>query len=649
VTRLDELRTQIAHHDESYYVHNRSEISDADYDALKAEFRALGGEERVGGRPSAQFPPLRHVAPMLSLDDVFSRQELAQWYARVEKAVGKCELVCELKIDGVAVSLTYERGRLVRGGTRGDGVTGEEVIANLRGVGGVITALTVENPPQLVEVRGEVILPVAAFERLNRELESEKRFANPRNAASGSLRQKDPAITATRGLELIAWGLGAAEPRPTTRHSETLAWLRAAGLPAKPEERVCHSLDEVAAYLDEWLAKRHALPFAIDGVVVKVDALALRDELGATAKAPRWAVAYKFPAEERTTLVRKIVVNTGRSGKVTPFAVLEPVFVGGATISLTNLSNEDEVRRKDVREGDTVFVRRAGDVRPELVGPVLEKRPADSQPWQFPSSCPSCGTALVRKEGEADWRCPNRAGCPSQGMMWLDHFAETMEIDGLGERTAWMLTERELVKDPGDLYLLDAATLATLPGLGAKSAEKLVRSIAASRTRPLWRLLVALNIRHVGPSVARLLARQFSTLPSLMQATPAQISEIEGIGDAIAASVSEWFADERSRAMLDKMTRAGLAPEVEAAPRGPLAGKVVVLTGTFRRVSREAAERLAEASGAQVAQSVSKRTSFVVVGEAPGATKLGRAQKLGIEQIDEDEFLRRIGTPDAPA
>lgn len=651
--RIAELRALIRHHDERYYVDDRPEIADAEYDALKRELTTLESAHpelatsdsptvRPGGRPAAGFPPLVHVVPMLSLDDVFSREELAAWLDRVERAVGRVDLVCELKIDGVAVSLTYERGALVRGGTRGDGTIGEDLTRNLRGVRGVRERLALADPPPLVEVRGEIILPIAAFEQLNRTATGGRAFANPRNAAAGSLRQKDPTITASRGLELVCWGLGAFEPRPTRRHSEELEWIRSAGLPARSEARICSDLAQVGEYLDEWQAKRHSLPFAIDGVVVKVDELRHRAELGATARAPRWAVAYKFPAEERTTRVQRIVVNTGRSGKVTPFAVLEPVAVGGATISLATLSNEDEVRRKDVREGDTVIVRRAGDVRPEVVAPVLADRPPDSAPWLFPSACPSCGTTLVRKPDEADWRCPNRAACPSQGVQWLDHFAEVMEIDGLGERTAWALIEAGLVADPGDLYLLDAEKLRALPGFGARSAEKLVRAIAASARRPLWRLLVALNIRHVGPTIARSLAREFPALERMSSATPESLSAIAGLGRTIARSVSEYFAEERNRAMIAKMIGAGVAPETDPRPEGPLAGKTVVLTGTFKSFSREEAERRAEAAGAAVAGSVSRRTDFVVVGVEPGATKLDRARALGTELIEEEEFVRRL-------
>ena len=656
--RVDELRAAIAAHDARYAV-GRPTVADAEYDALVRELRALEADhpslrsaesptERVRDRASEPeaLPPVAHRAPMLSLDNVFSPEELRAWLARVEASVGAAPpLSCELKMDGVAVSLTYEDGLFVRGATRGDGSVGEDVTANLRHVDGVRSRL--EPPaggalPRLIEVRGEVYLPRAAFARLNDALPANKRFANPRNAAAGGLRQRDPSATAARGLAFVAWGTSAVEPRRARRHSEELALAAAAGVPVDATLRVAAGADEALAYVAEMQARRHALPFDIDGVVIKVDAFAARDELGATAKAPRWAVAYKFPAEERTTRLLRIVVNTGRSGKVTPFAVLDPVFVGGATISLANLNNEDDVARKDFREGDLVVVRRAGDVRPEVVAPVLAERPAGAVPWQFPRACPSCGSELVRKPGEADWRCPNRRGCPSQTIMWLDHFAETLEIVGLGYRTAGALLEHERIADPADLFLLDRAALTALPGVGPKSADKLLASIDRARAQPLWRLLVALNIRHVGPTTARTLARSFPSLPALAAAPAEALAAADGIGAVVAASVRDWFADADNRALVDKLARGGVRAEVEAAV-GPLAGKTIVLTGELESLSREEAIKRAEAAGAAVAGSVSKRTDFVVAGRDAGATKMKRAGELGTEIIDEAEFLRRLG------
>jgi DNA ligase (NAD+) len=653
--RAAALRDQLAAH-EARYASGRPTVADAEYDALARELVELETQfpslvtadsptQRLRDRaPPGEggFAPLRHQAPMLSLDNVFGAEELRAWLARVEATVGAAPpLTCELKMDGVAVSLTYENGVFVRGGTRGDGSVGEDVTANLRGAAGVRARLD-GAAPATIEVRGEVYLPRDAFVRLNDALAGGRRFANPRNAAAGGLRQRDPAASAARGLAFVAWGTGRVEPRRARRHSEELALVAALGLPVDTTARAVAGADEALAYVAEMQARRHALPFDIDGVVIKVDAFAARDELGATARAPRWAVAYKFPAEERTTRLLHIVVNTGRSGKVTPFAVLDPVFVGGATISLANLNNEDDVARKDFREGDLVIVRRAGDVRPEVVAPIVEERPAAAMPWQFPRRCPSCETELVRKAGEADWRCPNRRGCPSQTIMWLDHFAETLEIDGLGFRTAGALLERELIRDPGDLFALDRATLTSLSGVGEKSADKLLRSIDRVRTQPLWRLLVALNIRHVGPTTARTLARAFPSLAALAAASTEALAGAEGIGPTVAASVRDWFADADGAALVEKLAQGGVRAEADLAT-GPLAGKTVIITGELDSMSRDEAIRRAEAAGAAVAGSVSKRTDFVVAGRDAGATKTRRAAELGTEVIDEPEFLRRLG------
>jgi len=652
--RAATLRAEIAAHD-ARYATGRPIVADAEYDALMRELGAVEAAypelatpesptQRLRDRaPASGFAPLAHLLPMLSLDNVFSPDELRAWIARVEAVVGpQPPLSCELKMDGIAVSLVYQDGAFVRGGTRGDGTVGEDVTANLRGVAGVAARLDRRDVPHLIEVRGEVYLPAAAFARLNDSLAGTRRFANPRNAAAGSLRQRDPTATAARGLAFVAWGTGRVEPKRARRHSEELTLLAAWGLPVDATVRVATSVDEVLAYVAQMQARRHDLGFDIDGVVIKVDTFALRNELGTTAKAPRWAVAYKFPAEERTTRMRHIMVHTGRSGKVTPFAVLDPVFVGGATVSLANLNNEDDVARKDLREGDLVVVRRAGDVRPEVVAPVVEERPADAPPWQFPRACPSCGTPLERKPGEADWRCPNRRGCPSQSVEWLDHFAEVLEIDGLGYATAGALLEGELVRDPGDLFFLDRATLRSLPGVGPKTADKLVGSIDRARGQPLWRLLVALNIRHVGPTTARTLARAFPSLAALAAAAPEALAQAEGIGPTVAASVRDWFADADNAALVSKLVRGGVRAEAEAAT-GPLAGKTVVLTGELEAMSREEAVRRVENAGAVVAGSVSKRTDFVVAGRDPGATKMKRAGTLGTEIIDEPEFLRRLG------
>src|SRR5436190_2116218 len=466
--RVEELRDFINHHDYRYYVLDDPEVSDAEYDELMRELRGLEEEfpefvtpdsptQRVSGAPSELFAPTRHRLPMLSLDNAFSWEELNAWGKRVERVVGRqADFVCELKIDGLAVRLTYEDGAYVQGATRGDGYVGDDITANIRTIRQVPMKLRDPNPPAVLEGRGEVYLPVKAFEKLNDELleAGGKAFANPRNAAAGSLRQKDPSVTASRPLHLWSHGVGAVEGKRFQRHSELLDWLKEAGLPVAPQTERVTSLEEVFAFCERWQRNRHSIDYEIDGVVVKVDQIALQEELGATSHAPRWAIAYKFPPEERTTRLEKIDVHTGRTGVVTPFARLEPVFVSGVTVTTATLHNEDEVRRKDVREGDTVIVRRAGDVIPEVVGPVLTKRRKGLRRWKFPTTCESCGTALVRKEGEAYWRCPNKAGCPSQKVEWLFAFASrgAMDIEHLGYKTGFLLLDMGWVSDPADIY-----------------------------------------------------------------------------------------------------------------------------------------------------------------------------------------------------
>jgi DNA ligase (NAD+) len=600
--------------------------------------------------PADLFAPVEHRTRMLSLDNAFAPDELRAWAARVERGVGAdVAYSCELKIDGVAVALTYERGVLVKGATRGDGRIGEDITANVRTVRTVPQRLLAKDPPAVLEVRGEIYLPVRAFEELNEQLtRAEQRpFANPRNAAAGSLRQKDPRVSDSRPLALWVHSFGYAEGVRFDSHSGFLAWCRDAALPVPRTSQLEPDLDSVLRYLEHWQEHRHSVDWEIDGVVVKVDRVAQQQELGATSHAPRWAIAYKFPPEERTTLLRKIDVHTGRTGKVTPFAVLEPVFVGGVTVTYATLHNEDEVRRKDVREGDTVVVRRAGDVIPEIVGPVLTKRKRGARIWRFPTTCPSCGTPLVRPEGEADHRCPNLA-CPSRNVEWLFSFASrgAMDIEGLGYMTGIRLLERGLVKDPGDIFTLTAEDLAQIEGFAERSIQNLLASIERSKEQPVWRLLVALNIRHVGEHVAQVLARAFGSIDVLAAATAEQIDDVPEIGPAIALSVAEWFREPANLALIEKLRAAGvrMANEASGAPPedGPLAGVTLVLTGGLERLSREDATALAQRAGARVASSVSKKTGFVVAGENPGS-KLAKAEQLGVEVIDEAEFLRRLG------
>jgi DNA ligase (NAD+) len=658
--RVEELREEINFHAYRYHVRDEPEISDYDYDQLVRELEALEGQfpelisedsptQRVGGVPAELFAPVHHRARMLSLDNAFSWEELEAWGKRVERGIGRdVRFACELKIDGLAVVVSYENGTLTRGATRGDGEVGEDITANIRTVRQVPVRLRGDDPLPVLDVRAEVYLPIKAFEKLNEELAEQggRIFANPRNAAAGSLRQKDPQVTGSRPLRLWCHGVLYAEGKRFARHSEALKYLGETGLPVNPATEVVGSLEEVFDFCERWQRDRHTIDYEIDGVVVKVDSIAQQEELGATSHAPRWAIAYKFPPEERTTLLKDIDVHTGRTGIVTPFAVLEPVYVGGVTVGTATLHNEDEVKRKDVRVKDTVIVRRAGDVIPEVVGPVISKRPKNARRWRFPKKCTSCGTELIRKEGEAYWRCPNKRGCPSQNIEWLFHFASrgALDIEHLGYKTGMTLLDLGWVKDPADIYSLSHEQLAQLPGFKEKSINNLLTAIESSKDRPIWRLLVALNIPHVGGHVAQVLSRAFPSIDLLKAASVEDLNAVEEIGPEIARSVHEWFHDPDNRKLLDRLRRAGLLMEDEPQaprPEGPLTGKAIVITGGLEAMSRTEAERAAEDAGARIASSVSKKTDFVVVGENPGS-KYDKARQLGVETIDEQEFLNRL-------
>jgi DNA ligase (NAD+) len=657
--RVEELRDLIDHHNYRYHVLDDPEISDVEYDELMRELVALEEEfpelvipesptQRVGGRPTELFAPTRHHAPMLSLDNAFSWEELNAWGKRVERALGRqADFVCELKIDGVAVAVTYEDGAYTRGATRGDGYTGDDITANIRTIRSVPVRLRGGGHPSLLEVRGEIYLPVKAFERLNEELTEQgtRPFANPRNGAAGSLRQKDPAVTASRPLRLWCHGV-VAEGKRFERHSEALDYLKESGLPVPPTTEKLETLEAVFAFCERWQDHRHDVDYEIDGVVVKVDQIGLQEELGATSKAPRWAIAYKFPPEERTTVLRDIFVHTGRTGVVTPFAQLETVFVGGVNVTTATLHNEDEVARKDVRPKDTVIVRRAGDVIPEVVGPVPSKRPKNARPWRFPKKCPACGTALVR-EG-AYWRCPNRRGCPSQNIEWLFAFASrgAMDIEGLGYKTAILVLDMGWVKDPADIYALTEEKLAQLPGFKEKKIQNLLSGIEASRDRELWRLLVALNVPHVGSHTAQVLAEAFGSMDQLKEASVEDLEAVEEIGPIVARAVHKWFHDKGNLRLLEKLRKAGVRmadPPKKKKKDGPLTGKTIVLTGGLEAMSRDQATKAAQDAGARIASSVSKSTDFVVAGADPGS-KYDKAVSLGVEIIDERDFLKRLGS-----
>jgi DNA ligase (NAD+) len=659
--RVEELRALIDHHRYRYHVLDDPEVSDAEYDELMRELEALENEfpelqtpdsptQTVGGAPGDLFAPVVHRAPMRSLDNAFSFAEIDAWGQRLERAgATDARFACELKIDGVACALTYEHGVLTKAATRGDGVIGEDITANVRTVRGIPRQLRLDEPPPIIEVRGEVYLPVAAFEELNRQLTEagHRAFANPRNAAAGSLRQKDARVSASRPLHMWIHSFGYAEGVAFQSHLTFLDWAAKAGLPVAPTTEGRESIDGVKEFLTHWEARRHSVDWEVDGSVVKVDQVDLQAELGATSKAPRWAIAFKFPPEERTAVLKNIDVHTGRTGKVTPYAVLEPVVVGGVTITYATLHNEHEVHRKDVRNGDTVIVRRAGDVIPEIVGPVPSRRKKGARIWKMPATCPSCGTALVRPEGEADYRCANKSGCPSQNVEWLFHFAGrgAMDIEGLGYMTVLTLLDRGLVSDPADVYGLTGEQLAELPGFKDRSIANLLGSIEGSKDRPLWRLLVGLNIRHVGSHVAQVLARAFRSIDALMAASAEQIDEVPEIGPEIATKVRAWFQEPVNVSLVERLRAAGVRVADDApADDGPkpLEGATVVLTGGFDTVSRDDATAFAQQAGARVASTVSKKTDFVVVGQNPG-TKYEKAVQLGVETIDEREFLRRLG------
>ena len=664
--RADERPQLVAHHDVRYHQLDDPEISDADYDALVRELALIeeyhpelrtadSPTQGVGAAPSVLFAPVEHRTRMMSLDNATSLDELVAWGKRMERFIsGHVDYVCELKIDGVAISLLYEDGALVRAATRGDGRVGEDVTANVATVSVVPPRLALDPAPGSLEVRGEVYMPTSAFEELNRRQAAEggRLFANPRNAGAGSLRQKDARITASRRLGFWVYQIGHVEGAPPfARHADTLEYLRAAGFPVNPEVAVKGGLDEVHAFCRHWQEHRHDLDYEIDGVVVKVDDLAQRTELGATSKAPRWAIAYKFPPEERTTLLREIMVSIGPSGRATPFASLEPVFVGGSTVSVATLHNEDQVRLKDLREGDTVVVRKAGDVIPEVVAPVLALRPAGAPPWEFPTACPSCGHPLVRLEGASDTNCVN-VDCPAQRARRIEHFASrgAMDIAGFGERTVQLLLDRGLIADAGDLFSLDLDRVRALDRFGDTSVANLGRAVEESKRRPLANLLAGLAVPHLGTTGSQVLAGAFGHLDRIMAAPVEELAAVEGIGPVIAASVRAFFDDERNRALVEKLRAAGVNFEGPGDPGVPqvLAGVSLVVTGTLERWSRDAAEEAIKARGGKAPGSVSKKTTAVVAGEAPGAAKMTRAAALGVRVIDEAAFERLLDTGSLP-
>ncbi len=660
--RISELREQIHHHDYLYYAEARPEISDAEYDALMGELRDLEGAfpdlvtpdsptQRVAGQPIDAFRPVEHRAAMLSLDNATTPDDLREFEARLGRALpgAHFDYVCEPKIDGLGIALVYERGRFVRGATRGDGRVGEDITANLRTIRSLPMVLrgALAAVPDL-EVRGEVFMPRADFEELNRGLQEsgEATFANPRNAAAGAVRQKDPAVTARRPLDIFLYHVGAGRELRFRTYWETLEALREAGFKTNPKTERCPTLEAVIDYCGRLEPDRDALGYDADGAVVKVDSLEQQWRLGSTTHHPRWAIAFKFAARQATTVVQAIEVNVGKTGTLTPVAKLVPVPLAGVTISNVSLHNEDEVRRKDVRVGDTVLIERAGDVIPYVVQVVMSKRPADALPYVFPERCPVCGHAAARLPGEAYWRCLNTA-CPAQLKARLRHFGSrrAMDIEHLGEAVVEQLVDNKRVKDFADLYTLTVHEVADLERFAEKSAENLVAAIQASKPRGLARLLNALGISMVGERVATLLANQYGSMDRLLRASEAEIDEIRGIGDELAQSIRRFFDDETNRDVIRRLAKAGVEmtqPGVEAERPQPLAGRTFVVTGALASLTREAARELIERLGGRVSSSVSKKTSYVVVGEAPGS-KADDARRLGVEILDEEAFLHLTG------
>ena len=659
--RAAQLRDQIAQHDYRYYVLDDPSIADADYDRLMQELRALESAhpeliapdsptQRVSGTPSAAFGEVVHQVPMLSLDNAFSEEDVRAFDRRIRERLGRSgelDYVAEPKLDGLAVSVIYRQGLLERAATRGDGLRGEDVTPNLRTIRAVPQRLLGAAPP-LFEARGEVFMTVAGFERMNelaRE-RGEKVFVNPRNAAAGSLRQLDARITAARPLSAFFYGLGALEGVPPPEDQQALLeLLRAKGLPVSPETRTVRGIDGCLAYYRSVGERRNSLPYQIDGVVYKLDSRADQERLGFLSRAPRWAIAHKFPADEAFTVVKGIEFQVGRSGALTPVARLEPVFVSGVTVSNVTLHNIDEVHRKDVRVGDTVVVRRAGDVIPEVVSVVQDKRPARTVPIELPERCPVCHSRVLRAAGEAVARCTGGFTCRAQRQESLRHFASrrALDIEGLGDKLIEQLVEHDVVRTPADLYALTATQLAELERMGEKSAGNLVAAIDRSRRTTLPRLLYGLGIREVGEATALSLARHFGTLERLMSADEAAIQQVPDVGPVVAAHVAAFFASDDHRRVIKALREQGVTWPDISAPRGApgLSGRTFVITGTLAAMTREQAEEALTARGAKVSGSVSRKTSFVIAGSEAGS-KLAKARQLGVAVLDEPQFLELL-------
>ncbi len=663
--RVEALREQIRHHDYRYYVLQEPEVGDTQYDLLFRELRDLEAAhpelvspdsptQRVAGEAVEGFASVQHREPMLSLGNVFNAEELTAWYQRLVRNIERTDVrfVCEPKIDGLAISLIYEGGRFVQGATRGDGTRGEDITANLRTIRSIPLVLDApaSSLPRAFEVRGEIYLSKAEFARLNEERRAagEQLYMNPRNTAAGSLRQLDPRITASRRLDLFVYQLGWVDgDRPVDSHSAAMAWLGSLGLPTNPLAQQFDDIDAVARFCEGWVARRDALEYDIDGVVTKVDDFAIQRQLGIVGRDPRWAIAWKFPAEQAVTQLREIAVSVGRTGVLTPFAALEPVFVGGATVSMATLHNAAHIADLDIRAGDDVIVQRAGDVIPQVVAPVLSRRAGrELAPFVMPSTCPECGSAVMHSDDEAAYYCRNRR-CPAQLARQVEHFASrgAMDIEGLGEKMAYTLVDENLIDSLADLYVLASEKreqLFAIKGLGEKKLGALFANIEASKHQPLQRLLIGLSIRHVGSETARALAVHFGTMRALRDASLEELQAVADVGPVVAESVYDYLRDEENVALIDRLTALGLRMDDDVSARGgPLEGLSIVVTGSLDRWSRNEVETLIKGLGGKVTGAVSKSTAFVVAGPG-GGSKRERAETLSIEILDEAAFVERL-------
>jgi DNA ligase (NAD+) len=659
--RMTELINEIRDHQFKYYVLDQPTVTDAQFDALLRELQTLEEKnpelrepdsptQHVGGGFSTQFEQRDHIEKMMSLDNVFDADELAQWFDRVEKEISQPQYLCEVKVDGLAINLTYENGVLVRGLTRGNGVTGEDVTLNVKTIRNLPHQLKAGSAPSLIEVRGEVFFPIQVFNELNESLEEAGKalFANPRNGAAGSLRQKDPRVTASRPLSVVVHGVGAHQGIDFDSQSGAYESLKALGLPTSDRFKVCQTRAEVLKFIQYYADHRHDVEHEIDGVVIKVDSLSQQQQLGFTSRAPKWAIAYKYPPEEVTTVLLDIKVSVGRTGRVTPFAYMEPVKVAGSTVTNATLHNAEEIVRKGVLIGDTIVIRKAGDVIPEVLGPVVEKRKGSERAFVMPTQCPECGSTLrAISQGDVDIRCPNTQSCPAQLRERIYYIGSraALDIDVLGYEAATALLDAKIITDESDLFDLTAAKLVTSDfftkkdGTPAANVDKLLAALDEAKTRPLWRTLVALSIRHVGPTAAQGLASALGSIKAISQASAQELSEIDGVGQIIAESIVEWFAVDWHKEIINKWEKAGVCMVVQQSEQLPqtLAGLTFVVTGGLDSFSRDGISETIAAHGGKASSSVSKKTDYVLVGSDPGS-KLAKAQELGVPVIDEARF-----------